>query len=477
MPARARKQPDDLHRFHHFRGKLGAAGWELPVRFKARIGSDGELELDIHAFRISKKSWFIREHWNNDSSGGVPEFTLSGVTGDGLRFESDSLSLLALGERWSGIHSRHWSKPRGGCAQARFLRSLDRPLDRPLMKLHLKGFDCFPALHAECALGVVHVGGATKFENADELTGVILIQAPEKLQDVHEWRRQCQKLLEHLRRYLSFASATMLHAPVLEVAVADTLEIEVLSQGRQDPPVMRVFHKMDQRGLLEAALASFFEPKIEAKNLFFAIEWFSMPSSYDEVRLVNAMTALENLIDSNLPEDEAVIEPKREFARTRKALRKVIKACLAQWPLPKAELVLEELDERLADLNRRSLRRKLYRLAALWGVPLDGISDEQIRQAIGARNAVVHTGKHPEEADGPDLWARMTIVRELVVRFLLTAMRFRGQYISHFGGYHFAHFPPADEPPASLLPNDRQSGSGDATDGGTASAAENAPGD
>jgi len=446
------------------------------VRFKARIGSHGELELDIHAFRISKKSWFIREHWNNDPSGGVPEFTLSGVTDDGLRFESDSLSFLALGERWSGIHSRHWSKPRGGCAQARFLRSLDPPLDRPLMKLHLKGFECFPALHAECALGAVQVGGATKLKNADELTGVILIQGPKKLEDVDDWRRESERLVEHLRRYLSFASSTMLHAPVLEVAVADTLEIEVLSQGRQDPPVMRVFHKLDQRALQEAALASFFEPRVEAKNLYFAIEWFSMASSYDEVRLVNAMTALENLIDSNLPQDEAIIEPKREFARTRKALRKVIKACIAKWPLPKAELVVEELDERLADLNRRSLRRKLYRLAALWEVPLDGISDEQIRHAIGARNAIVHTGKHPEVEDGPDLWARMTIVRELVVRFLLTAMGFRGQYISHFGGYHFAHFPPADEPPASLLLDDPQSGSGRASNSGTPSPAENASG-
>jgi len=55
-------------------------------------------------------------------------------------------------------------------------------------------------------------------------------------------------------------------------------------------------------------------------------------------------------------------------------------------------------------------------------------------------------------------------------------MGFRGQYISHFGGYHFAHFPPADEPPASLLLDDPQSGSGRASNSGTPSPAENASG-
>ena len=75
-------------------------------------------------------------------------------------------------------------------------------------------------------------------------------------------------------------------------------------------------------------------------------------------------------------------------------------------------------------------------------MPLDGISDMQIADAIKARNAVVHSGHHPTAEDGPDLWDHMTVVRELVVRFLLTAIGYRGQYISHAGGYHFAHFPP-----------------------------------
>lgn len=65
-------------------------------------------------------------------------------------------------------------------------------------------------------------------------------------------------------------------------------------------------------------------------------------------------------------------------------------------------------------------------------------------QAIKARNAIVHSGHHPKTEDGPDLWDHMTIVRELVVRFLLTAIGYRGQYITHVGGYRLTHFPPVD---------------------------------
>jgi hypothetical protein len=169
-----------------------------------------------------------------------------------------------------------------------------------------------------------------------------------------------------------------------------------------------------------------------------------MATTYNEVRLVNAMTALENMIDSNLTEEEALIEPRREFEKTRKVLRKVIRACLDRWSADRAEFAREELGEKLLGLNRRPLRRKLYLLAARWSVPLDGITDAQIGQAIKARNAIVHSGHHPTERHEPDLWHHMTIVRELVVRFLLTAIGYRGQHISHVGGYHFAHFPPND---------------------------------
>jgi len=447
MPRRIRKtrkpDKDDLRSFQRFSGTLSDGDQSMPVRFKARIGDDGEVELDLHAFRISKATWFVRKRWQAGRND-VAEFGLNGVTPDGLRFESDSLSLNSLGERWSGVHNRHWSKPRGECGKVQYFRTVDPARDRPVLKLHLKGFDCFPALHAKCALGTIQVAGETKLGEPDRLTGWIVIEAIEPTSDLGAWRAEAEKFAEHLRRILSVGASTMLQAPILEFVAGDIHEVEVLSQTRQHAPVMRVFHKLNLQPVLDAAVTSFFAPPIEVKNLFFAIEWFAMATTYNEVRLVNAMTALENLIDSNLTEEEALIEPRREFDKTRKALRAVIRACLDRWSPNRAATAREELGEKLLDLNRRPLRRKLHLLAARWSVPLDGIGDEQIGRAIKARNAIVHSGHHPATEDGPDLWDHMTIVRELVVRFLLTAIGYRGQYISHVGGYHLALFPPGE---------------------------------
>ncbi len=414
-----------------------------PIRFKARIRDNGEVELDLRAFQVTKKRQFLRRIWWAERNT-VPEFTLSGVAADGLVFESDSVTFNHPGERSCGTHNRVWSKPIGEVGEAHFIRALDQSAAATFLRLRLKGFECVRALYAECTLGKIHVAGETKLGDPENLTGYITIEAWESPSDAAGWRNKAEKLLEHLRRILSLASATMLQAPILEYVHCHELRVECLSQSRQNAPVMRVFHKINLQPVLDAAIASFFDPPIAAKNLFFAIEWFAMSSTYNEVRLVNAMTALENLLDSNLPEEETLIQLPRDFRKTREILRKVIKTCLNRWPPKDADVVRKDLSEKLADLNRRSLKRKLYLLAMSWQVPLEGISEEQVSQAIDARNRIVHKGQHSQVQDVPDLWDHMTVARELVVRFLLTAIGFRGQYISHVGGHRFAHFPPGE---------------------------------
>lgn len=172
-----------------------------------------------------------------------------------------------------------------------------------------------------------------------------------------------------------------------------------------------------------------------------------MDPSYSEVRLVNAMTALENLVDSHLADSDALIRPKGEFNKTRRLLRQVIKQCVEKWSdddLKNVGEAVTALNEKLADLNRRSIFEKIKRLAELWSVPLDGISDEQIKFAKAARDLIVHRGNYYEEGKdkGDNLWEHVTVIREIVVRFILTAINFKGSYCSYLGGYHITQFPP-----------------------------------
>jgi hypothetical protein len=107
--------------------------------------------------------------------------------------------------------------------------------------------------------------------------------------------------------------------------------------------------------------------------------------------------------------------------------------------------VLIELNEKLLDLNRRSLLRKLEILKRRWNVPLGGIEETAFKAAKQARDKVVHRGQYYEDAKetDADLWSHVMVVREVAVRFLFTAIGFKGRYISHMGGYHDTEFPPA----------------------------------
>jgi hypothetical protein len=155
-----------------------------------------------------------------------------------------------------------------------------------------------------------------------------------------------------------------------------------------------------------------------------------------------------SLIDSNVTETEGLILPKGAFDKTRRVLFNVIRACVAKWATGSEE-ALSELNETLAGLNRRSMLRKLKLLALRWSVPLDGISDESLRAAKNARDRVVHRGQYYEDAgeSDADLWTHITVIREVAVRFLLTAIGFKGRYHSYIGGYHDAVFPPPPQQP------------------------------
>lgn len=436
--------------FRVFRGTLSLGDDRVDVRFKVRLRPDGELQFFFYAIPLTRQTLFIRERWHARDSE-IAEFSLVGTADDAVRFETDNLHFSTLGQRWSGVSNRHSLRPKGQCSHGIIRWQQPEPVEQPVLKFYLKGFECFPAVHAGSPLGRVVMAGQTTMDDPDQITGWLAVKAGEMPEDIVAWREKADQLLEHVRRIMSVGASAYLRAPIIQFASGSDAEMNIYGQSRQPRAVMRSVHKLHQQPIFEAAIRSFFSPPVAINNLFFAIEWFTMASSYNEVRLVTAMTALENLIDANIGDEERFL-PEKVFAKTAKALRSVIRACLAKWSEPDLpEDITANLSAKLGDLNRRSLRQKVQILATRWGVPLDGIEDSHIRAAIGARNHVVHRGLY-EQKGLADLWDHMTLIRELVVRFLLTAIGYKGDYISHWGGYHLATFPPI----AASAPSDTE---------------------
>jgi hypothetical protein len=115
-----------------------------------------------------------------------------------------------------------------------------------------------------------------------------------------------------------------------------------------------------------------------------------LTASNTKVRLVTAMAALENLL-ANLEEaDRPVMGPKR-FEKVSEALRKALREELGAEMTPEVE---KAVSGKLLDVNRRAFEQKLHLLLAQWRVPLEGISEQKIKTAVRARNAVVHRGHY-----------------------------------------------------------------------------------
>ncbi|MEH2482823.1 hypothetical protein V1282_006180 [Nitrobacteraceae bacterium AZCC 2146] len=419
---------------------LGAESVEASATIS--IDSSGELIFEFAPIPLSAQSRFILTAWHDDR-GDIVHFSFKALSEDGARFETEHLFFSSLGTASDASGTRFTSEAR--CQKAVLRYTLKEPFPLPALRMRLKGFRNFGSLHAECALGRMEMNGPHEANNEDDAAdGWLVVQAAEPPPDAAQWRTESEKLLEHVRRIMSFATASLLRAPIIEYIAGTESKVTVWSQMRQRNGTMAVFHFLAHDAIFAAAVRSHFSPPIVVKHLFFAIEWFAMEATYNEMRLVNATTALENLIDSNVEPGEALILPRAQFDKTRRVLLSVIKACLGKWAAALADDASRELNEKLADLNRRSLLCKLELLAARWKIPLDGIDPASLKAAKRARDKVVHRGQYYEDAQDTDadLWTHVTIVREVAVRFLFTAIGYKGRYISHVGGYHDAVFPP-----------------------------------
>lgn len=376
-------QDKGLSKFKTFSGHLQANGKKVTLTFSARIDHAGEVEFDFVPIALKNDTKFIMNHWYSEGSE-VKCYSLYGKSEDGFEFKTDNLYFNSIGHsssKGTGI----FMSPKAWCSSANFYRKLSDHVAKPIICLYIKGFQNFRQLKSKCPLGTVTMDGKSSIDEPDTITGYIKVSPDIEPTNLSEWRIESDNLLEHLRRVMSFASASVLQAPIIEYFSCNDLEVVALSQVNQKSAPMRTIHFLNQQPVFDSAVMSYFDPPIQIKNLFFAIEWAD-----------------------------------------------------------NAEDILIELNEKLADLNRRSIFKKFKILVDRWSVPLDGINNDDFKSAKRARDKIVHQGQYYDENKEAvvDLWQHVSVVREIVVRIIFTAIGYKGGYCSYLGGYHEAQFPP-----------------------------------
>jgi hypothetical protein len=454
---------ENPNNFMVFSGILSAEDHAWPVQLQARVNPEGEIEFAFSPIVRTSQTVAISHLFQRPTGRPIP-FHLVADGADGTHFNGEHLILTGLtSDTADGVDT---VLPRMTCLKGVFSKA--RPgIDRPAVYRPLRGFECWRPVTVTCRLGEITIAGASGSASGGNATGLLSIRATVPPEDEVEWLAQVDHLLTHVRWILSFAAGIDLKAPTSTTFARGCWTLEVLSQAPIATGGLVVVHPSDLSEIFAAAVNSFFAPPIKAERLYFAIEWFVTPGRHKETRLTNAMTALENLVNSNLPEEATRLLPPKRFDKMAKLMRQALKdeaAAIVAADKPGATIPEEVLAERRAEeafretlaskmreLNRRPLGDKIHQLVDLWGVPAQDLSAKSLTAAIGARNLVVHEGyyaEHPKGgSDHGDLWEHIFTVRELVERIIMTVIGYAGPYLNFRAGETQKRFPPADARP------------------------------
>lgn len=416
--------------FHttRFEGALSGHGVRVPLGFDVTVDELGALVVNLDRMPFSQDAYALRV----DGRPGTPVdlISLEGRSEAGHTFQSDSFHIA---------HFNHGSQPgqelsyQGDCFDAELVLPgrPERDHRRDARVWLVRQLRTFRRIAHDTPLGQVTIGGPRQDRDNQSPDGFIAVHRPER--DAREdWWPESEKLLAHVARVLSFACDTYLRPVMEERYVADAVTVRIVRQGRASAPFMAPFHELHMEPIFACACDTFFTRREEIEDLDAAIRWLTAPVAYDESRLVNAMSALENILDRcGLDDVEGFMAAsafKRVASRVRELLREIG--------------VPEGMAGKVPELNRRSLGEKIMALVLARGIVLDDMPENWLATVIRQRNTIVHTGVSGDFGEQePDTLDHTIWVRELVTRIVLERLGFSGAFRSWLHHDEQRHFP------------------------------------
>ena len=411
-----------------FTGEIAVGEECVPVSLVAGAGPSGRLDLEVDPISRSSSSRGVSALMRSFGRPGnsIDEFSLACETLDGKRLTSDRAYIAGYNHNSEGLYIRlHTS-------EARLTMAAQETQDRPALRFWLLGFECFPSVQVATELGSIVVRGATRRSARDEITGSIAVQAPGDSEPT-TWREPAGHLLKHLRSVLAFARGAPLPVPVTEFYEGDRVEAifheTAGGYASEMPPLLH----LNLEPIVKTAAASleYVEPYRETFET--AIGWLLVPTTYDEVRFLTGMTALESLASRSLEKPQISILGSAASKRFAKRVR-----ALVDERDEFDDSVKDAIKRKIPELNRHSFTDKLGALLDRWHVARTSIDDSELDRLVRLRNSIVHEGSALEEEE---LWPSILFVREILVRLVLAMLQFNGSYQCYIGGRHTRRFP------------------------------------
>lgn len=409
-----------------FDGTLSGHGYSQPVVFTAEVNEEGVLSVRLGRMPFSKETHSLFR--SPEPTQPIDRITLDGVAASGTTFHSDSFSIL---------HFSHTSIVgqeldfQGSCAVADITRIAAEPNERSSKVWLMKKFGTYHRIKHEIPLGTVVIGGMDDSADSQVPRGFLHLLHRDGIAD-EEWLAESERFLIHAARVMSFACGTYLVPVVERLFHGEVDRLRVVRRGRAVRPNMAPFSPMHLEPIFALACDTYATRPAAVAAIDAAVRWLTMPVTTWESELINAMTALENLLETQQTDGAGLFQKAKQFEKTAKAVRGRLR-----------ELEVDDgMIEKVPELNRRSFKDKLDRLLAEWNVATADFPDDWRRQMINTRNNIIHTGTLPEALTaGPGVPGHVIWAREIATRLILQILGFEGGFQSWLHKDRTLHFP------------------------------------
>lgn len=412
-----------------FNGQLSGHGSSIPIGFDAWVDAAGRLHLELDRIPFSHEAYAL--HVSPRPGSTVDLIQLTGTSGADHEFRSDSFTIEHFDH---GSQSGAELSYQGACydAELNLPRREDSGGQRGDMQVwRVRQLRTFRRIALETPLGRVTIGGPRQDRETQEPNGFIAIDRPTS--DTNEsWWDEAHRFLTHVARVLSFACDTYLRPVIKERYSEDRVTVRLARLGPASGPSMAPFHELNMETIFGCACDSYFTRHDHIEQLDAAIRWLTAPIAYDESRLINAMSALENILDRCGLEEIELFMSGSAFKKVAKRLREL----LAELKVPIG------MAGKVPELNRRTLNEKVGMLLAARAIVVSDMPDDWLNTIIRQRNTIVHTGVSQDfDETEPDTLDHTIWAREIVTRIILERLGFVGAYQSWLHNDEQLHFP------------------------------------
>jgi hypothetical protein len=340
-----------------FVGQLSLDDETVPITFRVSVGSDCRLHVD--PVTVDARTYHLAARSLGRPGSDCEELALTGASTDGKTISSKHVFICGYGHD----DSRRWIDLKS--IQSEITVPLDRRVEKPVMQLWLRSFRSFSNPVTETSLGKLAVWGAAGHVAPDDMSGCVCLQAS-SADPGDGWRKNADDFLRHLQQGLALAHGGRLQTPRLDYINELTREM-ILFDGTGVAPEFPVQYHLNHGPFIQALVHRYQTKGSLSDDLWKALDWTHTDTSFDEMRFLSGMIAVEVIIRGQLPKE----------------------------------------------YRKKPLRNRIYALFDHYVIPREDFEDEVICKLVDLRNEIVHEGGASNAAD---LWPSIILVRELISR-------------------------------------------------------------